>query len=408
MKIGEMQLQNRFVRSATGELMAYENGKISSDLIKMYQTLSKGEIGLIITGFMYIHPSGKCVNNQIGIDNNEMIPGLQKLSDAVHQWGSKIAFQLVHSGLQTKKEIVGFKPKGPSGGIRNPITFSKSKQMTEEDINTAIRAFSEAAWRAAEAGADAVQLHCAHGYLINQFLSPFFNRRSDEWGGSEENRFRFLKEVFIETRKVISKDKPILVKLSTCDYTKKEGVTPLLAKNYAQRLVALGVDAVEVSAGGTYFAYMNMCRGKVPIEGLLRTVPKWQKPLAKILLQKMDKSGKYDLQEGYNLEAANIIKPVLKEYAVPLILVGGLRRLAHMEEIIMNDQADFISLCRPFIRDPLLLKKFKEGNKNKSDCISCNQCLSAAASEIPVRCYVKKLPSKAETEKKKEEIPLSI
>ena len=408
MKIGEMEVKNRFVRSATYEGMAQENGKISNDLIKMYQTLSKGEVGLIIPGFMYIHPSGKCANKQIGIDNDDMIPGLQKLADAAHQWGSKIAFQLVHSGLQTKKEYVGFTPKGPSGGIRNPITFSKSKEMSEEEIYTAIRAFSEAAWRAVEAGADAVQLHCAHGYLINQFLSPFFNTRSDEWGGSDEKRFRFLKEVFIETQKVIPPDKPIIVKLNTCDYTKKEGVTPPLARFYAQRLAELGVDAVEVSAGGATFAYMNMCRGEVPIEGLLENLPGWQKPIAKILLKKMDKSGKYDLQEGYNLEAAKIIKPVLKEHAVPLILVGGLRRVSHMEEIIMNDQADFISLCRPLIREPLLLKEFKEGNKYQSDCISCNRCFSAAASEIPVRCYVKKLPSKEDIKKKKEEIPLSI
>jgi len=407
MKIGEMKVKNRFVRSATYEGMAQENGKISNDLINMYQTLSKGEVGLIITGMMYIHPSGKTLTSQIGIDNDDKIPGLQKIVDAAHQWGSKIAFQLVHSGLQTRKEYIGIKPKGPSGGIRNPATLSKSEEMSEEDIYTAIQAFSEAASRAVESGSDAVQLHAAHGFLINQFLSPFFNRRTDEWGGSEENRFRFLKEVFIETQKVMPTNKPIIVKLSTCDFTKKEGVTPLLARNYAQRLADLGVDAVEVSAGSSHFAFMNMCRGKVPVEGLLEILPRWQKPIAKILLKKMVKSGKYDLQEGYNLDAANIISPVLKENAVPLILVGGLRRVAHMEEIIMNNQADFISLCRPFIREPLLLKEIKEGNKDQSDCISCNRCYAASA-EFPVRCYVKKFPSKEDIEKKKEEIPLSV
>ena len=144
MKIGQMQVQNRIVRSATYEGMAQEDGKVTDDLVKMYQILSKGEIGLIIPGFMYVHPSGKSANNQLGIYNDDMIPGLQKLADAVHQWESKIAFQIVHAGLQTRK---GLTSKGPSGGIRSPVTFSKSKEMTEEEIYTAISSFSNAAWR---------------------------------------------------------------------------------------------------------------------------------------------------------------------------------------------------------------------------------------------------------------------
>ena len=154
-----------------------------------------------------------------------MIEGLKNLVDVVHNQGSKIAFQLVHSGRQTNKDIIGQAPIGPSKGPRDNIYMVKPKEMTEEEIQEIIKAFGAAAFRAGEAGADGVQIHAAHGYLVNQFLSPLFNKRKDSWGGSDENRFSFIKEVVLETKKNISDDMFVLVKLNTQDYTPKEGIT---------------------------------------------------------------------------------------------------------------------------------------------------------------------------------------
>ena len=158
-----------------------------------------------------------------------------------------MVFQLVHAGRQTTKAVIGQTPIGPSDKGRDPINFVKPKKMTEEQIREVIQAFGKAASRAIEAGADGVQIHAAHGYLVNQFLSPFFNRRTDDWGGSDENRFRFLREIILETRRVLPEGMPILVKLNTHDHTPQEGVTPPLATRYAKWLAELGIDGLELS-----------------------------------------------------------------------------------------------------------------------------------------------------------------
>ena len=186
-KIGNVELPNRFVNSATFESMAKETGEVSDELIKRYERLAKGGVGLIITGLMYVHPSGRGYKYQTAIHHESMIEGLKKLVAAVHQAGGKIAFQLVHCGRQTTKDMIGQTPLAPSSRGRDPVNFVKPKEMTEDEIREIVKAFGAAAHRAVEAGVDGIQLHGAHGYLISEFLSPFFNIRTDSWGGSEEN-----------------------------------------------------------------------------------------------------------------------------------------------------------------------------------------------------------------------------
>ena len=385
MKIGRLELPNRFVRSATFEGMARENGQVTDDLIKLYRNLAKGRIGLIITGHLYVNQVGKASVNKIGIHSNEMISGLKRLVQEVHEHDGKIVFQLSHAGRQTTKKVTGHHPIGPSGKGRDPIFFVKPREMNEEDIQETIQSFGRAAKRAAEAGADGIQLHGAHGYLINQFLSPFYNSRSDAWGESEEGRFRFLEQVFSEIKRVIPKETPIMIKLNTHDHTPSKGVTPELAAHYARRLAEMGIDAVEISSGSTFYSFMDMCRGRVPVQELVDTMPLWKKPIAKIKLSRM--AGKYDLVEGYHLEAAKVIKPVLGD--IPLLLVGGMRRVKHMEEILEKGYADFISMSRPFVREPFLVKRIQAGKTDRASCVSCNRCLAAIANRRPLRCYNK-------------------
>jgi len=387
--LGDVQIENRFIHSATYEVMALETGEVSDKLIKRYQNLAKGEVGLIIPGYMYVHPLGRCGKYQIGIHSDDMIPGLRRLVEAVHQEGGKIAFQLNHAGRQTTKALIGQIPIGPSSKGRDPIYFVKPKEMNGDEIQEVIQAFSKAAGRAVEAGADGIQLHAAHGYLINEFISPFFNHRKDEWGDSDVNRFRLLKELISEVRNALPQGMPILVKLNTHDYTPQEGITPSLAVTYARWLSDLGINGLEISCGSTCYSYMNMCRGDVPVNELAQSIPFWIKPLAKLMMKRM--VGKYNLEEPYNLEAAKVIKPVLEK--IPLFVVGGFRNVTQMKETLEKQYADCISMCRPFIREPFIVKRIREGKAEVVGCVSCNRCFAAVPNNIPVQCYNKGLPA---------------
>ena len=387
-KIGQVELANRFVCSATYEGMAHDTGEVSDQLIQRYARLAQGGVGLSITGLMFVHPSGRGYKHQAGIESDRRIAGLSALADAVHRAGGKIAFQIAHCGRQTTKAMAGQIPLGPSPRGRDPINFVKPKAMTEAEISTMIDAFGAAAERAAAAGADAIQLHAAHGYLINQFLSPFFNIRTDGWGGSDQNRFRFLKQVVQAAKARVPDGFPILVKLNAEDFTPKAGITPALAKTYAGWLAALGVDGIEVSCGAGHYSYMNMCRGEVPTAELLKALAWWEKPIGRLMIGKLE--GKYDLEEGYNLTAARAIKPAMGD--TPLFLVGGMRRATHMAHVIEKGDADFISMSRPFIREPFLVKKIASGEIDRVACVSCNRCFAAIPNEIPIYCYHKGFP----------------
>jgi 2,4-dienoyl-CoA reductase-like NADH-dependent reductase (Old Yellow Enzyme family) len=384
-KLGPVEIQNRFIHSATYEGIALANGEVTDEIVKRYRNLAKGEVGLIIPGYMYIRSHGRTFLHQTGIHNDDMIPGLTRLVQSVHNEGGKIVFQLVHAGRQTTKSVAGAVPFSSSAVGRDPLNLVKPKKMEEEDIQRVIQAFVQAAKRAVAAGADGIQIHAAHGYLVNQFLSPYFNQRTDAWGGTDENRFRFLKAVYREIKTSIPEDRMILVKLNTNDYTPKEGVTPSLAAKYSKWLGELGIDGVEVSCGSTHYSFMNMCRGDVPINDFVEGLPWWKKPAGWLMMKSL--KGKYDLEEGYNVDAAKKIKPELGN--IPLSVVGGLRRVAHMSEILEKGYSDLISMSRPFIREPFIVKKFREGKVDAVSCVSCNKCLAAAANNMPVRCYNK-------------------
>jgi len=286
--------------------MADETGNVTDKLINRYSKLAQGEIGLITPGHLFVHARGRAMKYQTGIHNDEMISGLKNLVGAVHQNGGKIMFQLAHGGRQVPKKIIGEAPLAPSSTGRDPVTLNKPKKMDESEIREVINSFAEASKRAAEAGADAVQFHCAHGFLINEFLSPFFNDRQDDWGGSDERRFRLLKEIILEAKKSLPDDMPILVKLNTNDFTPKKGITPELAKKYVEWLVDLEIDGVELSCG-TYYTFHTL-RGEIPLKELAYGLPRWMRFVAKLQFKKM--APICEFEEAYNLKAAKIIKPV--------------------------------------------------------------------------------------------------
>jgi 2,4-dienoyl-CoA reductase-like NADH-dependent reductase (Old Yellow Enzyme family) len=389
LQVGNLELKNRFVRSAACESSATERGEATDDLVERYGRLARGEVGLIITGHMYVHPLGQCFKYQTGIYSDALIPGLKQVTDAVHKEGGKVAFQLAHGGVNANRSLIGQTPVGPSNRPRDSLTFLRPKRMTEVQIQEAIEAFRQAARRAVEAGADGVQIHAAHGYLVSQYLSSYYNDREDDWGASDEKRFRLLRRVYLAIRKELPGGMPLLVKMNVHDHTPEEGVTPPLAAKYASWLVELGIDGVELSCGTPSPVPWNMIRGDVPVYELVRSFAWWQKPVVRMILSSA--VGKYDVEEAYNLEAAKAVRPVLD--GVPLAVVGGMRTVSRMEQILEQGQADLLSLARPLIREPYLVKQIREGKTEKAACQSCNRCLAALQNDMVVRCYCKGLPA---------------
>lgn len=346
-----IELKNRIVRSATYEKRANIDGFVTDGLIDFYKELTKGGVGLIITGNALVHVSGRSVPQMICIHNDHYIDRLRNLTDAIHNLGGKIVIQLVHGGRQCFPVLLGGeRPLAPSE-VYDPSTKVMPKEMTNENIWEIIEAFGDAARRAMYAGFDGVQIHGAHGYLISEFLSPHTNRRNDYWGGDEERRFHFLEEVYKTMRREVGNNYPIFIKMNANDFI-EGGLTPGESLRIAKRLEELGIDAIEIS-GGMYESGSKTAQPNI-----------------------LNKD-----QEAYFREYSRFFK---QELNVPIILVGGIRSKDVAEDILQKKDADLIALSRPLIREPDLPNKFLAG-KEKADCISCNGCMKFMKLDV-VRC----------------------
>jgi 2,4-dienoyl-CoA reductase-like NADH-dependent reductase (Old Yellow Enzyme family) len=363
--------------------MAAEDGSVTDQLIDMYTSLAKGGVGLIITGYAHIQENGHCMPLQTGVFSDDNIPGLQKLADAVHEEGGTIALQIAHSGRQTFPALIGGQtPMAPSAIEEDPFFHIEPRAMTTEEISETIDAFGAAAFRCKEAGFDAVQLHGAHGYLIAQFLSPFTNRRTDEWGGNTENRMRFVKEVVKKVRAAVGPDYPVLIKISV-----EEGVdngmtldeSCIIAKGLADE----GVDAIEVSGGIVADTAFVMSRGDVPIDQFTAGLEGDAKAQTEQVLHSIADSVK--MEEAYWSGHAEKIKGVVGD--VPVMVVGGMKYPQTMEAIVQEKKADFISLARSLVKEPALPKEMAEGRKSPVKCGYCNRCLGAIVAGQPLKCY---------------------
>lgn len=357
-RINGMTLANRLVRSATWEGMCEEDGRPMPKLAIYYANLAKGGIGLIITGYTFIRPDGKQLPGQMGIHFDSFAGEMQALTRAVHGEGGKICLQLVHCGGQASAKITGCQPVAPSALDAKQYPALPA-ELSPADIEALVHRFGEGAARAKEYRFDAVQLHAAHGYLINQFLSPLTNRRTDGYGGSMENRSRFLLEVFRSVRKAVGKDFPVLVKLNGSDNL--EGGLDIDDAQFAARVLdEEGVDAIEVS-GGT-----PASGDRTPVRQGIATRE----------------------QEAYNLPLAARIKGAV---SCPVMVIGGFRTFEVIAGVIRRGEADYVSLARPLIREPHLPRRWEEGNEAKARCISCNGCFKPGLKEGGIYCVVDRI-----------------
>jgi 2,4-dienoyl-CoA reductase-like NADH-dependent reductase (Old Yellow Enzyme family) len=345
--INKLVLTNRFVRSATMDAMA-RGGMISEAEQKLYRELGQGDIGLIISHGLYPTKEGQCSPGQLSVHNDDSIPSLSQLTRVVHRGGSKIAAQILHGGWMCSKEVTGLSPVGPSEAV-HPLSKSAVRQLSSDEVYELIGDYAKAASRIIEAGFDAIQLHGAHSWLISAFLSPATNRRQDKWGGSAENRARFVREIYRSIRQVAGTDYPILIKLGLKDYH-PEGKSISEGIEVTRLLQQDGFDAIEVSEGLEQDFFHH-----------IRT----------------DATSPYYLEE---------CRQARKDLSLPLILVGGMRNLKDMQQVLDDGIADAISMCRPFIMNPGLVRDFRRG-ANSSGCTSCNRCM-ALMREGQLRCVL--------------------
>lgn len=348
--IGSMELSNRLLRAACGERRADREGKLGHEMLSYVDGLARGGAGLVILGHGYVRRDGRLTDNETGLDHDELIPRLRLVARQIQRAGSRAAIQVSHGGRQCRPAVIETTPLSPS-----PIEVRKTgvvpRPLEEEEIEELIPAFAEAARRVKEAEFDAVQIHAAHGYLISEFLSPVTNQRDDAWGGSPARRRRFLVEVIEAVRTAVGPEYPVLLKLNLDDCV--PGGIPLEeAIQVAASSEEAGISAIEVS-GGMVDSEKGAARKDI-------------------------QPGK---QEAYFRPLARALKGAV---SIPRILVGGLKSIQVVSDVIESGDADAVALGRPLIREPHLVLDWQDGRQDPADCVSCNRC--ALYKDRPLRC----------------------
>ncbi len=341
-ELGQIRIPNRIVRSATWENLATEEGHLTESLKEVYRKIAAGRVGLIITGYANIVKEEKPNPGMMGIYDDTFVSEYKELTDMVHADGSKIVLQVAYGGTKTTYQVGERVIYAPSE-VPEVTTNVQGKPMTLEEIEYIEEAFAQAARRSKESGFDAVEIHAAHTYLINQFLSPYYNRRDDEYGGSLENRMRFLVEIYHKMREQVGAEYPILVKLTATDFL-DGGLSFEETRLICKELERLGVDAIELSGN---------------IHGKAKTM----------VGQEFD--GYPISEEGFFVEFAKVIGEDVK---IPVMTVGGFKDIAKMEEILNNSEIEFFGICRPLLAEPELVGRWESGDRKKALCIHCSKC----------------------------------
>lgn len=359
-----VELKNRFVFAAAASGGAADaSGVIIKDEIDRLAMYAKQGVGLIITGAIGISADALSHAGSALLTNDLHTAGFLNLTRLVHDRGGKIAAEICHSGIWTggymkdlKKEAIAPSLVPGNPYLVRPGFIENYHAATEDEIRKVISSFGEAAVRAKEAGFDAVEVHGAHDSLLAQFLSPLTNKRTDRWGGILENRVRIHREIGVAIRDSVGNDYPVILKVGAAD-----GIPGGLGYEDGRKAAALcmksGYDLLEISQGlqGTKFYQMAL---RSPINSID--------------------------QEGFSRAWCREIK----KDGAKTILTGGLRSLELIEEIFHNGETDYIGLCRPLIREPGLIRRWQEGERSKSTCISCNKCGLAISKGLPLACYM--------------------
>jgi 2,4-dienoyl-CoA reductase-like NADH-dependent reductase (Old Yellow Enzyme family)/thioredoxin reductase len=361
LKIKNIELRNRLVMSAACTEYGTEDGYVTDRLVNYYAERAKGGTALIFVEVANpIFPAGKVLVHHLSISDDKYIPGLKKLADAVHAYGAKIIVQISHAGRQTTSKVSGEQPWAPSALLpKISMYWEQPREMTIEEIKWIPGKFAEATERAKKAGFDGIELHYAHGYLMTSFISPYTNKRTDEYGGSLENRMRLPLETLRACAAHASPDFLIGVRMNADDYV-EGGVTLDEAKIIAKMLVDNGTDILSVSAG--------MRESTTPLQDHSPAV-----------------------QRGAWVYLAEAIKEVVGK--TPVIVAKRINRPELAEKILRQTKIELVSMLRGLMADPYIAQKTKEGRLNEiTTCIACCQgCYGRLWEHLPIMCTINPL-----------------
>jgi 2,4-dienoyl-CoA reductase-like NADH-dependent reductase (Old Yellow Enzyme family) len=339
--------------------MGNAKGEPMEQLAQLYSTLAENEVGLIVTSAALVErfklelPEGAGIAYPTYMDRDELAELWKPIVQAVRARGATMAMQIVHPGRQEAPELrLGEPPLAPSA-VEVKESGVVPREMTPDEIREMVEKFAQACRRVKEAGFDAVQLHGGHGYLISNFISPYTNRRTDEYGGDTAGRAKFIVDIVRRARELVGDDYPVMIKMN-CDDFVPGGITKDEAARIASVIAEGGIDCIEITGG----------------------IPDAGEQTRRKGINKQEK-------EAYLRPYAETLRPVV---SIPLILVGGMRSPRVVEKVLSEGVADMVSISRPFIREPHLLKRWKEGDRKRAKCVSCAKCADNVFIR-PLRCY---------------------
>lgn len=372
-QIGTLSLRNRFIKSGANEAMCID-GKPTKALVKHHRDLAAGGVGMTTVAYMAVAPEGRTLPNQIWM-RDQVLPDLKVLTDAVHAEGAAISAQITHGG----SFVTGMKVKGrtisscsgfnAAGALKGNF-FSRA--MNENDMERVIGEFVRSAQLCREAGFDAVELHMGHGYLLNQFISPLSNKRTDDYGGGAENRVRFPARVLAAVKQAVGKDLAVLAKISVADGVRR-GTQVEDSIITARALEAAGADMLVLSGGRNVESTWYMFGSRMNRAEIVKVL-KAQGERVTALMMKAAASSEPEVtfKEMYFLDNSRQIRAAVD---LPLAYVGGSKSLANAEQAIAEG-FDCVVMARALIHDPALVNKFRSGQLTQSGCDNCNGCVA--------------------------------
>lgn len=367
-KIGPLTLRNRTIRSAAFESMCPGN-KPSKELLDYHHSVAAGGIGMTTVAYAAVTRSGLSFDRQLWM-RPEIVPGLRELTDAVHREGAAVSIQLGHCGNMSHKAICGETPVGASTGF-NLYSPTFVRGLRKDELAPMARAYGDSVRLAREAGFDAVEIHAGHGYLISQFLSPYTNHRKDEFGGSLENRMRFMDMVMDEVMKAAGNETAVLVKMNMRDGF-KGGMDIDESLQVAKRLVNDGAQALVLSGGFVSKAPMYVMRGTMPIKTMTHYMTCWWLKWGVRMAGKM-MIPTVPFKEAYFLEDALRFRKEITQ--IPLVYVGGLVAREKIDEVL-NDGFEFVQMGRALLNEPGFVNRMKAESMARCNCKHSNYCIA--------------------------------
>jgi 2,4-dienoyl-CoA reductase-like NADH-dependent reductase (Old Yellow Enzyme family) len=378
-QIGPVTLRNRVIRSAAFENMAYGN-KPSKDLYDYHVAVARGGVGMTTLAYASVNRSGLSFDGQLWM-REEIVPALKEITDAVHAQGAKASVQLGHCGNMTHRATCGCMPVGASGGF-NLYSPTFVRRLRVDEIEALVEDFGHAVDLARQAGFDCVEIHAGHGYLISQFLSPYTNRRHDSFGGSLDNRMRFMRMVIKRVMEAAGDDMGVLVKMNMHDGFRR-GTQREECLKVARELERLGVHAIVLSAGFVSKAPMEVMRGAMPLRTFAHYMDFrkfwWLKAFVRLFGRVVIPTVPY--RDAYFLEDAKEFRAAVK---LPLVCVGGMVSRSSIEEAL---GAGFcaVQMARALVRDTDFVNKLHSGEVERSDCRHSNYCIGRMYS-LEMKC----------------------